>query len=410
MRKLLRRILLFKLRFWAFVAGVLATVIVATLLAITASISHMAAKFAEDYSLDGGTFDVNLLPEQATPYRQWISGVGSRCTEVTPEIVAGIIQVESNWNPTANQGKQGVGLGMAQFLPSTWESFGVDGDRDGKADIFNGADAISSAENYLCYLAEAVRKHLLDGNVPNVQPPGTEKNVRDLMIVAYNKGPNIWLLETWDNREITFDANGIPDATHSDGMTGQKYLERVNDAIQQFLRPTDTNILGSGAVDASTLGGRALLEALKVVRGDPIRGSWPGGPVPYSWAGGDFDGPTYGTKQGAGTIGFDCSGLMMYIFYQASNGKMRLPHYADSQENYGTFITQGVGNVDTSDMEPGDVIFFTASGTNVAHHVAIYNGGKEVVNAFKTGTVVRVDPFSNFSRSDTWTVKRFGAS
>jgi cell wall-associated NlpC family hydrolase len=45
--------------------------------------------------------------------------------------------------------------------------------------------------------------------------------------------------------------------------------------------------------------------------------------VPYAWGGGNIHGPTRGFGPGADTIGFDCSGLMIYAFHAA--GK-RLPH------------------------------------------------------------------------------------
>ena len=37
-----------------------------------------------------------------------------------------------------------------QFMPATWKAYGVDGDRDGKADIMNPYDAIPGAAKYLC--------------------------------------------------------------------------------------------------------------------------------------------------------------------------------------------------------------------------------------------------------------------
>lgn len=42
--------------------------------------------------------------------------------------------------------------GLMQFMPSTWATYGVDGDGDGKADIDNNADSIMTAANYLTKL------------------------------------------------------------------------------------------------------------------------------------------------------------------------------------------------------------------------------------------------------------------
>jgi membrane-bound lytic murein transglycosylase B len=37
-----------------------------------------------------------------------------------------------------------------QFMPGTWQSYGRDGDGDGRADIMNPYDAVPSAAGYLC--------------------------------------------------------------------------------------------------------------------------------------------------------------------------------------------------------------------------------------------------------------------
>ena len=41
-------------------------------------------------------------------------------------------------------------VGPMQFIPSSWAAFGVDGDRDGRADPFDIDDAAASAAKYLC--------------------------------------------------------------------------------------------------------------------------------------------------------------------------------------------------------------------------------------------------------------------
>ena len=41
-------------------------------------------------------------------------------------------------------------MGPMQFLASTWSAYGVDGDGDGRADVYNTVDAIWGAARYLC--------------------------------------------------------------------------------------------------------------------------------------------------------------------------------------------------------------------------------------------------------------------
>jgi membrane-bound lytic murein transglycosylase B len=58
-------------------------------------------------------------------------------------------QIESSHG--RNTGPSSAGArGPMQFLPSTWRSYGLDGDRDGRADIMNPYDAVPSAAKYLC--------------------------------------------------------------------------------------------------------------------------------------------------------------------------------------------------------------------------------------------------------------------
>jgi cell wall-associated NlpC family hydrolase len=105
--------------------------------------------------------------------------------------------------------------------------------------------------------------------------------------------------------------------------------------------------------------------------------------VPYSWGGGDENGPTYGFAQGAGTKGFDCSGLTLFSYAQAG---IHLDHYTGSQWNEGKRIAR------RADLEPGDLMFFAydTSDSNTIHHVAIYIGKGKMIEAPYTGEVVRV--------------------
>jgi peptidoglycan DL-endopeptidase CwlO len=82
---------------------------------------------------------------------------------------------------------------------------------------------------------------------------------------------------------------------------------------------------------------------------------------------------------GASPSGFDCSGLVMYVYAQLG---ISLPHYTVAQWN----ATQPV-----SSPEPGDLVFFDGLG-----HVGIYIGNGQMVDAPHTGSVVRIDSISGF--------------
>ena len=86
---------------------------------------------------------------------------------------------------------------------------------------------------------------------------------------------------------------------------------------------------------------------------------------------------------GASPSGFDCSGLVMYVYAQLG---ISLPHYTVAQWN----ATEPI-----SSPAPGDLVFFNGLG-----HVGIYIGGGRFVDAPHTGSVVRIDSIANFGGYD----------
>ena len=74
---------------------------------------------------------------------------------------------------------------------------------------------------------------------------------------------------------------------------------------------------------------------------------------------------------GSSPSGFDCSGFTLYLYGQLGYS---LPHSATSQyKNCGTYVTK-------SDLQPGDLVFFSDSGHAIGH-VAIYIGNGEIIHA-----------------------------
>jgi peptidoglycan DL-endopeptidase RipA len=114
---------------------------------------------------------------------------------------------------------------------------------------------------------------------------------------------------------------------------------------------------------------------------------------PYAWAGGNASGPTFGVCAGDGAfndcnvVGFDCSGLTMYAWAQVP-----LAHYAATQ------YLQGSVHPNTASLMPGDLVFWSSNGTVAGiHHVAIYIGGGNVVQAPESGDIVRITPLGEVS-------------
>ena len=94
--------------------------------------------------------------------------------------------------------------------------------------------------------------------------------------------------------------------------------------------------------------------------------------VPYVWG-------------GASPRGFDCSGLVMYVFAQIG---VSLPHSSYAQFGMGTPVSM-------SQLQPGDLVFFAG-----ASHVGIYIGGGQFIHAPHTGTVVQISTLTGWYASE----------
>ena len=144
---------------------------------------------------------------------------------------------------------------------------------------------------------------------------------------------------------------------------GKQFLQQLG-----ILKPTDTGITNGGGIPM-VYGNQAIEYVIK--RAQSQIG------VPYSWGGGTAAGPSYGIDEGSGTVGFDCSGLILYAFAGAG---IKLPHYSGSQYQMGRQIP-------SSQMRRGDVIFYGPGGSQ---HVALYLGNNQMIEAPYTGATVRI--------------------
>lgn len=99
--------------------------------------------------------------------------------------------------------------------------------------------------------------------------------------------------------------------------------------------------------------------------------------TPYSWGGGNPDGPTTGIGRGAGTVGFDCSSLVQNAW--AAMG-VKIPRTTYLQIKIGT----GIPANNMSAWRPGDLVFPHTG------HVQMYIGNGKVIEAPYTGARVRV--------------------
>jgi len=329
---------------------------------------------AQNASGDGATGAATGIPQRMlTAYQSaaaHVPGIVASCTGMRWQILAGVAHIESNnaighsiteggditphivgprldgsgagGNSTAitdtdhgqwdADGVYDRAVGPFQFLPATFRAHGADGNADQAIDPNNADDAALSAAVYLC------------GNGRNL----TDPDQLDQALFAYN---------------------------HS-----QAYVTDVTTWIAHY------DALGE-PTDLSGISGRAetVLQAALGQKG-----------VPYAWGGGNAQGPSSGIccspggQDGRTVVGFDCSGLTLYAFAQVG---MRLPRTAAEQAGVGTRIPASAG---VGALRPGDLVFYGyLNQDSTIHHVGIYLGNGQMVNAARPGTSVRVDPITS---------------
>ena len=104
-----------------------------------------------------------------------------------------------------------------------------------------------------------------------------------------------------------------------------------------------------------------------VAPGSPVETALAYHGIPYLWA-------------GESPAGFDCSGLVLYVFRQHG---VELPHYSGSQFLLGE-------KVEPAELQAGDVVFFGSP----IHHVGIYIGGGYFIHAPRTGDFIKISVLS----------------
>nr|WP_207888347.1 C40 family peptidase [Pseudomonas sp. 30_B] len=109
---------------------------------------------------------------------------------------------------------------------------------------------------------------------------------------------------------------------------------------------------------------------------------------PYRWGGESLE------------EGFDCSGLLVYLYDSIANRK--LPRTTASM------IAQRGNEVDRDELRPGDAVFFNHNGSGQTRHVGLYIGEQRFIHAPSTGKTIRIDSLDNsyWQRSYT-TARRF---
>ncbi|VVO04893.1 hypothetical protein PS689_02962 [Pseudomonas fluorescens] len=93
--------------------------------------------------------------------------------------------------------------------------------------------------------------------------------------------------------------------------------------------------------------------------------------TPYRWGGNTPD------------SGFDCSGLIGYVYRDAAG--ISLPRSTRDM------VVMGAPNVHREQLQSGDLVFFATSGGSQVSHAGIYVGEGRFVHAPATGGTVKLD-------------------
>lgn len=107
--------------------------------------SITSAQSGSPYFTAGGSISVSGIPKEYMTY--YLDA--EKKYNIPWHILCAIHDIETNFSTISPMVSSKGALGHMQFMPKTWEDFGIDADQDGKADPFSLADAIASAANYL---------------------------------------------------------------------------------------------------------------------------------------------------------------------------------------------------------------------------------------------------------------------
>lgn len=195
-----------------------------------------------------------------------------------------------------------------------------------------------------------------------------QKKQSALQLEATKKGVAVALAMSDQSTLLeNLDSSTLEKARELDGVTGGNYAASVgthSGAISDALSASESWYSNAGDSTSRDGSHPAAVEIARQYLG-----------VPYVWAGASPSG------------GFDCSGLVLYVYAQLG---IDLPHFARSQYECGQHIAY-------SALMPGDLVFFGSS-VETIHHVGIYIGDGQFIHAPQTGDVVKISNLS--ARSD----------
>ena len=99
---------------------------------------------------------------------------------------------------------------------------------------------------------------------------------------------------------------------------------------------------------------------------------------------------------GTSPSGFDCSGLVYYVFRQCGYSITRT---ASTQNGDGYYVSR-------SDLRPGDIIIFYNSAMSSIGHAGIYIGGNQFIHASSSGGRVMISDLTGYYNTHYYSARR----
>ncbi len=276
---------------------------------------------------------------------------------LSPAVLAAQLRQESDFNPGATSG---VGAqGIAQFMPGTWETWGVDGDGDGKKDVWDPADAIPAQGKFMCSLLKKAKAHPSYNGAPI-----------ELALAAYNAG--------WARVD---QFGGVPPKSFAGGQT-YDYVQNIMAMSAQFAAPAASE---DGTLPAGYELPDGTPEKVRVAVAWALKqkGGW------YHLGGDCTDALGKDPARQC-----DCSSLMQQAYKAAG---VSIPRTTYDQVDIGT-------QVDIDHPKPGDLVFNPGLDGSDARpgHVAMYIGDGMIIEAPHTGARIRVVTYSSWRNSTSY--------
>ena len=345
------------------IIGLLLTMLIAFLIIPMVAVGGLSLLFAGGSGADCGAAAANAAQPKASTeaansipsdYLKWFQKVGLQYN-VPWTILAGIAKVESDdgrtklpgvtaatvSNSFGAAGPMQIGIsgasgdqwGGAAVHPASQVVAGVatDEDGDGVASVYAPADAIAGAAKYL--VAHGIQQNTASA------------------IFAYNHAD--WYVQEVLSWASQYAAGGF--------------------TIAQATQGNGTALTGAGGLQSCTQSGQlAAFVAPNAIVGNAVNYAEQQLGKPYLWG-------------GTGPAAYDCSGLVMMAYRSAG---VNIPR--TSQEQW-----KLLPHVPANKVVPGDLVFFAGvDGTPTAPgHVGLVVGANTMIEAYATGTPIRVSTF-----------------